>query len=442
MRVEVIRASSFRGTFAAPGDKSVSHRALILAAISRGECRISSLAPGADVRSTAACLAAMGVEVRMDRGKAVVRGAGPGGLRPPAGPLDCGNSGTTMRLLSGIVAGAGLAAVLDGDPSLRRRPMRRLLDPLRAMGARARGERSGTGDDECAPLVFEGGARLVGRRHVLAVASAQVKSALLLAGLWAEGETVVREPGPSRDHTERMLESFGVSVSRGPDGAVGVRGPGPSLGAPGAFTVPGDPSSAAFLVGAALLVEGGQATVTGVCVNDTRTGFLRVLARMGADVRQVDRGFLGGEPMADLVVRGCPGSLRGTRIEPDEVPSLVDEVPLLAVVAAFARGTTSIRGAAELRFKESDRLAQVARGLASMGALVRELPDGLEIRGGAPLRGADVDAASDHRIAMSFAVAGLAAEGTTRIRGAEWADVSFPGFFSLLAAASGGAVRP
>lgn len=418
MRVEVNRASGFRGTFAAPGDKSVSHRAMILAAISRGECRISSLAPGADVRSTAACLAALGVEVRIDRGEAVVRGTGPGGLRAPAGPLDCGNSGTTMRLLSGIVAGAGLPAVLDGDPSLRRRPMRRLLDPLRAMGARARGQGAEVEADERAPLVFEAGARLVGRRHALPVASAQVKSALLLAGLWAVGETVVREPGRSRDHTERMLEAFGVPVSRGEDGAVGVLGPAPPLGVPEAFPVPGDPSSAAFLVGAALLVEGGEATVTGVCANDTRTGFLRVLARMGADVRQVDRGSRGGEPVADLVVRGSPGSLRGTRIEPDEVPSLVDEVPLLAMVAAVARGTTTIRGAAELRVKESDRLSQVARGLAAMGARVRELPDGLEIQGGAPLRGADVDAASGHRIAMSFAVAGLAAHGATRIRGA------------------------
>jgi 3-phosphoshikimate 1-carboxyvinyltransferase len=285
--------------------------------------------------------------------------------------------------------------------------------------------------DEKAPLRFEPGA-LTGRAHVLPVASAQVKSALLLAGLWADGVTSVREPHPSRDHTERMFLAMGAPLERLADGTLCIRRPERPLRMPERLEVPGDPSSAAFLVGAAVLAAQGELDVEGVNTNPTRLGFLRVLERMGADVALVQPGEQAGEPVATVRARGGR-ALRATDITPDEVPSLLDEVPLLAVVATQAHGTTTIRGAGELRVKESDRLAQVAQHLLRMGARVQELPDGLIIEGPTKLHGVRVDAARDHRIAMAFAVAGRVAEGPTTIDGAEWADISFPGFYGLLA---------
>jgi 3-phosphoshikimate 1-carboxyvinyltransferase len=363
---------------------------------------------------------------------------GRGTLSPPALPLDCGNSGTSLRLLSGMVAGAGFEATLDGDASLRRRPMTRVLAPLRAMGARAQGRQFNA--EECAPLVFSGGA-LQGRMHELKVASAQVKSCLLLAGLQAEGITQVREPQPSRDHTERMLRAFGAPLSIAPDGTVRVERLSRPLSLPSRLRIPGDPSSAAFFVGASVLVPGGSVTCVGVDVNPTRTGFLRVLARMGALVLTEPAGDEAGDPVATLHVR--PGArLRGTTILPSEVPSLLDEVPLLAVVCSQAEGVTRLSGAAELRVKESDRLRQVCRGLAAMGAEVEETDDGFVLQGPARLKGAHLDAAGDHRIAMAFAVAGLVADGETSIEGAQWVDISYPGFFAQLAATSAGAVQP
>jgi 3-phosphoshikimate 1-carboxyvinyltransferase len=437
VRISVRRAQHFSGTVEVPGDKSISHRALLFSALGDTPLELVHLAPGADVRSTAAALVALGLEVTPGPLEAlVVRGKG--GLSAPEGTLDCGNSGTTMRLLSGLLAGAGITATLDGDASLRRRPMARVLGPLRAMGAMAQG--TSRGAEECAPLRFSGGA-LTGRAHTLSVSSAQVKSCLVLAGLKATGTTEIREPHPSRNHTERMLRAFGAPLRVAEDGTVAVERLVRPLVLPPRLRIPGDPSSAAFFVGAALLVPGGSVACPGVDVNPTRTGFLRVLSRMGADVQAVPSAEEAGDPVATLHVR--PGDrLRGTTILPVEVPALLDEVPLLAVVASQADGVTRLSGAAELRVKESDRLRQLCRGLLAMGAEVEETEDGFVLQGPARLRGAQLDAAGDHRIAMAFAVAGLVADGDTLIDGAEWADISYPGFFRELATLSAGAVQP
>ncbi len=430
MRVRIERAKQFSGSTAAPGDKSISHRALIFAALSSGTCQIENLAPGQDVRSTARCLVELGVTITSEGPRAMVQGRGLS-LSTPRQTLDCGNSGTTMRLLSGMVAGARIAAVLDGDASLRRRPMKRVLDPLRQMGAKAEGTQDDKGG-ETAPLRFEPGPRLLGKRHQLPVASAQVKSCLLLAGLWAEGNTEIAEPQQSRDHSERMLRAFGAPLEIGPRGVLSIHRMERPLSVPPHLYVPGDPSSAAFFVAAALLVGTGPLRISGVDINPTRSGFLEVLRRMGAPLSVEPEPPQGGEPVGTLVVAGA-APLEATEVKSEEIPSLIDEVPILSVIATQARGTTVIRGAEELRHKESDRIAQMAKGLAAMGASVEELPDGLRIDGPTPLKGTVIDALGDHRIAMSFAVAGLAAQGTTEIEGAEWADISFPGFFDVLA---------
>lgn len=440
MQVRVVRAAGFSGKTGVPGDKSISHRALLFSALAEGTCRVENLSPGGDVRSTAECLRRLGVEMRaLEDGVIEIHGRGLHALRPPSGLLDCGNSGTTMRLLSGVIAGAGVGGTLDGDESLRGRPMKRVLQPLRWMGAQAEGARNPKGD-ELAPLVFKPGVALTGRSHDLAIASAQVKSCLLLAGLYAEGETTVREPEPSRDHTERMFRAFGVPLHFAADGAVTVSPPRSPLRAPEQLTVPGDPSSAAFWIGAALLVPGAELEVEGVDVNPTRTGFLRVLQRMGAGLEIIPTGERAGDPTATIRVRGG-ARLRGTDVLAGEVPSLLDEVPILAIVASQAHGVTRLEGAGELRVKESDRLAQLTKGLRAMGVPVEERPDGFLIEGPHALKAADIDAARDHRIAMSFAIAGLVAEGETRVEGAEWADISYPGFFRLLSQMSGGAVQ-
>ncbi len=435
MRVRVRRAARLEADVLAPGDKSISHRALLFGALGAAPMEVRNLAPGADVRSTAACLRALGVSITGGAGAAplVVRGVGPAGFLSPAGPLDCGNSGTTMRLLLGLVAGARISCTLDGDASLRRRPMRRVLLPLRAMGARMEGQ--GGPEDEWAPLRVEPVPTLTGMAHRLPIASAQVKSALVLAGLAADGETRVREPEPSRDHTERMLAAWGAPV-RVEAGEVVVTRLLQPLVLPRVLEVPGDPSSGAFWVGAGLLVPGASVVVRGVDVNPTRIGFLSVLERMGAHVELEPEPSRAGDPVATLRVRGGQ-SLRGTEILPDEVPSLLDEVPLLAVVASQATGETRLTGARELRVKESDRLRQLVLGLRGMGADIDELDDGFVLRGPTRLRAAAIDSAHDHRIAMSFAIAGLVADGETEVEGAEWADISYPGFFAALGGASG-----
>jgi len=430
MTIHSIRQSAcLRGDVALPGDKSISHRALILSSLAEGATKITGLATGADVRATMGALRALGTQINEAGGGVTIDGVGLRGLAPPASDLDCGNSGTTMRLLAGVLAGAGIRATLDGDESLRRRPMGRVLEPLRAMGARALGAGSEGGDRERAPLHLEGG-RLRGADHRLPVASAQLKTALLLAGLHAEGATRVWEPHLSRDHGERMLLAFGADLRRDADGWIEIR-PG-ALRSPGAIPIPGDASSAAFLIAAAILLPGSSIEIPNVGLNPTRTGWIEVLRRMHARVESDAEGLAAGEPWGTMRAAGG-GPLAAVDVAPEEIPALVDEVPILAVAATQAHGTTTIRGAGELRVKESDRLAGIAVSLRRMGAAIDELPDGLSIHGPTPLTGAEVDADSDHRLAMSLAVAGLIASGETRIRGAEWADVSFPGFFEVLA---------
>ncbi len=433
----IVASSKFRVDGEVPGDKSLSHRALILSALAEGTTRLVGHSLGEDVASTRRCLQALGVSLTDQEGEMRVEGVGLAGLRPPAAPLPCGNSGTTMRLLAGVVAGARLAAVLDGDESLRRRPMSRVLDPLRALGARGRGQ--GNSPFETAPLVFDTGGEVTGKSHVLEVASAQVKSALLLAGLWGHGPTRVREPLPSRDHTERMLPLFGVSIDRISPVETVLQGPVFRLISPRTLSIPGDPSSAAFLLGAASLIPESRAVVRGVNVNPNRSGFLEMIREMGARLTVLPEADRCGEPSATLMVEGGP-PLRAVYVGPSRIPSLVDEIPLLAVLATQARGRTVIEGAGELRLKESDRLAETARGLQRMGAQVEETRDGLIIDGPTSLAGTVVDSAGDHRLAMSFAVAGLVATGTTKVVGSQWAAVSFPEFFPLLVRGTSGAV--
>ncbi len=411
---------TLRGQLTVQGDKSVSHRALICGAIAEGQTCIRNLCPGGDVQSTIACLRALGVHIEQAGSEVVVHGRGAEGFGAPSHVLDCGNSGTTMRLLAGVLAGQSFRSTLTGDASLRQRPMARVIAPLALMGARIEAEPGGL-----APLRIQGG-RLRPILYRMPVASAQVKSAVLLAGLLAMGETTVVEPAPTRDHTERMLPLFGAEV-KVRDQAVSVQGPARLRGAQ--ICVPGDISSASFLIAAAAVVPGARLRVQGVGVNPTRTGALEVLCAMGARISICDvRGE--GEPVADVLVEG--GNLHAGEVNGPLVPRLIDELPVLAVVATQAQGVTRISGARELRVKESDRIRAVATNLRAMGAEVEELEDGLLIPGPQRLHGAAVESFGDHRIAMSFAVAGVLAEGPTVIRDAECVDISFPGFFHLL----------
>ncbi len=429
-------SGGWQGTLRVPGDKSISHRALMLGALAHGTTRVRNWLPAGDCWSTRRCLLALGVSIGEDPdGAVVVEGGGPEALREPDGILDCGNAGTAMRLLLGIVAGLPHFAVLDGDSSLRRRPMRRVTEPLTRMGARVDGRQGGA----TAPLAVRGGG-LQGIRWRPEVASAQVKSSILLAGLLAEGETVVEEPAATRDHTERMLRGFGARVQV--EGTRVALAGGQRLAARD-VDVPGDLSAAAFFLGAAAILPGSRVTVPAVGVNPGRTGFLDVLAEMGAEVVLAAQRDVAGEPVADVTVAApASGRLRGVRVAGALVPRLVDEVPILAVVAACADGDTVVADAGDLRTKESDRLHETAVHLARMGAQIEERPDGLKIRGGGRLTGAEVDSAGDHRMAMALAVAGLAARGETVISGAESVAISFPEFTRALAAFTGGTHAP
>ncbi|MCG6871827.1 MAG: 3-phosphoshikimate 1-carboxyvinyltransferase [Gammaproteobacteria bacterium] len=407
------------GEVQVPGDKSISHRAVLLGAIARGDTRISGLLEGEDVLRTVEAFRAMGVEIhREGPGLLQIRGVGRSGLQAPAsGDLDLGNSGTAMRLLAGLLAGQRFDSTLRGDASLSRRPMGRVCTPLGEMGA----EISAT-EDGCPPLRIRGGQTLRGIRHHAVVASAQVKSALLLAGLYASGRTCVREPAASRDHTERMLQGFGVRVES-VDGATCLRGGQELRGT--RLEVPGDISSAAFFLVGAAISPGARLRLPGVGVNPTRTGILHLLERMGARIERSNPRLAGGEPVADLLVEG--GELQGIHVAPEEVPGSIDEFPALLVAAAFARGETRVRGARELRVKESDRLAVMAEGLRRAGIFVEEQEDGILVRGGS-FSGAEIDSHGDHRIAMAFAVAGWRAAGAIRVRDTANVATSFPGF--------------
>jgi len=411
-----------RGTTSVPGDKSISHRALMAAALAGGTSRIANLNVADDVMATAEILTSLGAGMRIDRDKteAVVEGCGWEGLREPEPVLDAGNSGTTLRAVLGICSAVPGLSVLTGDASLRRRPMLRAVVPLRQMGASIDGRAHG----DRAPLTVRGGP-LRAVELDLPVASAQVKTALLLAGLRAEGTTVVTEPAASRDHTERMLSALGAKVKR--DGlSVSVQGGGQID--PMDVAVPGDLSSAAFLIVAALLRPGSEITLDGVGLNPTRSGVLEALIQMGASIKTETTRDDGGEPAGSVWVEHS----RLTGVDVDVSPSLIDEVPILCVAATQAEGRTRIRGADELRVKESDRIAAMEDGLRRLGADVEALPDGLVITGPTALRGGDIDPRGDHRVALAFAVAGLVSQDNVVVR--EWScvDTSFPEFLDVL----------
>ncbi|MBQ7249200.1 MAG: 3-phosphoshikimate 1-carboxyvinyltransferase [Deltaproteobacteria bacterium] len=420
--VEPARAG-LRGEVVVPGDKSVSHRAVMLASLARGTSHIRNFLPGADNFSTVNAMRALGVPVR-ELGDNVLEIAGVGldGRQEPQDVIDCGNSGTTVRLLTGILAAQPFFSVLSGDASLRRRPMKRVSGALAGMGARITGRHGG----ENLPLAVSGGT-LHPFRYNSPVASAQVKSALLLAGLFCEGQTTVCEPYPSRDHTERMLGFFGARVEASP-GQVTVYGRPQLCGRE--LTVVGDISSAAFFMVAALLVPDSQLRLVNVGINPTRDGILEVLRNMGAHLELENRREEAGEPVADILVR--TSALHGVEIGGALIPRLIDELPVLCVAAALAEGTTVIRDARELRVKETDRIAAMAGELAELGVAVETRDDGMIIRGGASFRGASVKSHGDHRVAMSMAVAGLRASSAVSIADAACTDISFPGFWEQL----------
>ena len=414
-------ALNIMGTVRLPGDKSISHRYALLAAIADGRTTIRNFSSAVDCASTLGCLRELGAEIAVESGAVLIEGAGLAGLRAPQRMMDAGNSGSTIRMLSGILAGQHFPSTISGDESLRRRPMGRLIDPLRQMGADVT-----AAEDNYAPLEFRGRPLRAIHFHP-PVASAQVKTAVLLAGLSAEGTTVVEEPVKTRDHTELALVEFGAQLNRSRR-SVRVEGGHPLRG--GEFQVPGDISSAAFFLVAALLFPESNLLVENVGLNPTRAAVLDFLSGLGAAIRISRVESLAGEIVGDLHVSG--GRLKGGRIGPDLVPALIDELPVLAVLGTQTEQGLSISGAQELRVKESDRIATVAENLRRMGAHVEERPDGLEIPGGQRLHGARLDSFGDHRIAMAFAVAALMAEGETSLEGADTAQVSFPGFYDVL----------
>lgn len=412
-----------RGEISVPGDKSISHRAVMFGALANGTTEITHFLQGADCLSTIDCFRRMGIDIENTPSRILIHGKGLRGLSAPSSALDVGNSGTTLRLISGILSGQDFKVLLDGDASIRRRPMKRIMTPLSMMGAKI-GSLKGNG---CAPLHIKGQA-LHAIHYQSPVASAQVKSCVLLAGLYADGTTRVTEPALSRNHTELMLHFFGAQVHS--EGTTASIQPSPAL--EGRFIqVPGDISSAAYFIAAALLIPGSEVLIRNVGVNPTRDGILRVCQAMGADITRLNERSDSGEPTADLLVRHS--SLKGTVIEGDLIPTLIDELPVIAVMAALAKGTTVIRDAAELKVKESDRIQVMTENLTRMGARVEATEDGMIIHGSSSLQGAIIDSHQDHRVAMSFAVAALAAEGETEIRDAECVSISYPGFYQDLA---------
>jgi len=420
-RLRITSSHALHGRVSLPGDKSLSHRAVLLGALAEGTSRVENFLPAADCQATVRCLRALGVEIETLAPTALaVHGRGLHGLSPAGAPLDCGGSGTTMRLLAGILAGQPFRSVLTGNDSLRRRPMDRVALPLRMMGAQVETTKGRP------PLEITGGP-LRPIDYTLPVASAQVKSAILLAGLYARGPTTVREPALSRDHTERMLRAMGANLTV--DGLAVTLHPDSPLHARDTV-IPGDISSAAFLLAAALLLPGSEVVLEGVGVNPTRTGILDVLGDMGAEVVLENSREVGGEPVADLTVRSS--RLRATNIGGPLIPRLIDELPLIALIATQAEGVTVVQDAAELRVKESDRIATTVAELRKLGADIEARPDGFVIRGPTPLRGAEVESHGDHRLAMTLTVAGLIARGETVIQDTECIGDSFPGFEETL----------
>ncbi|MDY5023091.1 MAG: 3-phosphoshikimate 1-carboxyvinyltransferase [Blautia sp.] len=419
--MEIKKLDHLRGQLTIPGDKSISHRAVMFGALAKGTTRITHFLEGADCLSTISCFQKMGITIEKNPSEVLVHGKGLHGLSAPSEILDVGNSGTTTRLISGILAGQSFSSVLNGDASIQSRPMKRIITPLTAMGADITSQR-GNG---CAPLSING-RPLKSIHYNSPVASAQVKSCVLLAGMYADGITSVTEPVLSRNHTEIMLNYFGARVTS--DNTTASIRPEPSLEAR-EIQVPGDISSAAYFIAAGLLVPGSEILLKNVGINPTRDGILRVCKAMGADITLLNE-RASGEPTADLLIRSS--SLHGTTIGGEIIPTLIDEIPMIAVMAAFAEGTTIIRDAQELKVKESDRIAVMAENLHRMGADVIPTDDGMIIHGGKPLHGASIDSHLDHRIAMSFAVAGAVCDGPLSIEGGECVNISYPEFYNDL----------
>lgn len=415
-------SSPLKGELTVPGDKSISHRAVMFGAIANGTTRITNFLQGADCLSTIACFQKLGISIENTPSEILVHGKGLHGLSAPSDYLDTGNSGTTTRLIAGILAGQEFTSFLTGDASIQTRPMKRIIQPLSLMGASVESLRG----NDCVPLKIQGHP-LQSISYLSSVASAQVKSCILLAGLYGNDITSVTEPFLSRNHTELMLSHFGAKISS-QNTTVSIE-PEPVLYGTD-ISVPGDISSAAYFIAAALLVPGSELLIKHVGINPTRDGILRICKAMGADIQLMNHSTAGGEPVADLLVRHS--ALHGTVIEGELIPALIDEIPVIAVLAAYAKGTTVIRNAEELKVKESNRLGILVEELTAMGGNVEETSDGMIIHGGAPLHGASIDSRLDHRIAMSFAIAGLAAEGTTQLLRADCVNISYPGFYKDL----------
>lgn len=434
--MEIHTSHGLHGEIEIPGDKSISHRSVMFGALAKGTTEITHFLQGADCLSTIGCFRAMGIEIENTPEKILVHGRGLHGLTAPAGTLDVGNSGTTTRLISGILSGQPFATTLSGDASLNSRPMKRIMEPLSLMGADIQSQ-NGNG---CAPLQINhhlnpGSHPELKHIHYRSrVASAQVKSAVLLAGLYADGVTEVTEPTLSRNHTELMLNGFGanvITINHDDGSATASIQPCEELFAR-QIQVPGDISSAAFFIAAGLLVPNSELLIRNVGINPTRAGLLEVCRAMGADITYVNQTSASGEPTADLLVRSS--SLHGTTVEGAIIPTLIDEIPMIAVMAAFAEGTTVIKDAAELKVKETDRIKTTTEALLAMGADVVPTEDGMIIHGGNPLHGTDINSYLDHRIAMAFSIAGLAAAGTTTIQDSRCVDVSYPEFYESLGA--------
>ena len=420
--ITLTKTARLRGELTVPGDKSISHRSVMFGSIAKGVTEITGFLQGADCLSTIGCFSAMGVEIRNSGKRVTVHGRGLRGLCQPGHMLDCGNSGTTTRLISGILSGQNFPVTLTGDASIRKRPMKRIMEPLQMMGA----EITSIQGNGCAPLRIEG-RPLQGIHYQSPVASAQVKSAVLLAGLYAEGETKVTEPALSRNHTELMLRYFGAEVDS-QETTASIRPAEELYGQK--IHVPGDISSAAYFIAAGLLVPDAELLIRNVGINPTRDGILKVCQMMGADITLLNEDHSSAEPVADILVRSS--GLKGCVIEGPLIPTLIDELPVIACLACFAQGETIIRDAAELKVKESNRIQVMAENLTAMGADVTETEDGMVIRGGRPLHGASIHCHMDHRIAMSFAIAALAAEGETVIQDSECVNISYPGFYEEL----------
>ena len=416
--MEIKKQTNLKGTLTVPGDKSISHRAVMFGSLARGTTRISHFLEGADCLSTISCFRKMGIEIDRNKDEILVHGRGLHGLTAPTEILDVGNSGTTTRLISGILAGQTFTSELDGDDSIRTRPMKRIMTPLASMGA----DITSRLDNGCAPLIIHG-RPLHAAHYDSPVASAQVKSCVLLAGMYADGITSVTEPFLSRNHTEIMLNYFGAEITS--EGTTASIRPEPVLEGRD-IQVPGDISSAAYFIAAGLLTPGSEILLKNVGINPTRAGLIKVCMDMGADITLLNESTE-GEPTADLLIR--TSSLKGTTIEGSIIPTLIDEIPMLAVMAAFAEGTTIIRDAQELKVKESDRIAVMVDNLRRMGADIEGTDDGMIIHGGRPLHGAVIDSHLDHRIAMSFAVAGTICDGTVEILNGECVNISYPEFY-------------